>query len=103
VATDASDTLERFRDKHQLPFTLLSDPELRCADALEVPTSARHPMALTYPKRAFLQPALFVWLRSGELAYAWRQTPRLKNLFGAAGRPSGEDVRRITAEALGAS
>ena len=88
--------------RYELPYTQLSDPQLEIAERLDVPTlGAPHPAALKYPKRRFLQPALFIWLQSGELAHQWRQTPTLKTLYGARGRPSPEDVLRHVREALG--
>jgi hypothetical protein len=70
------------------------------ADALDVPTSSKHPMARAYPKKAFLQPALFVYRPDGTLVHAWRQTPGLLNVYGAAGRPSGADTLRIAEAAV---
>lgn len=89
--------------RYELPYTQLSDPQLEIAARLDVPTlGPPHPASLKYPKRAFLQPALFIWLRDGTLAHQWRQTPSLKTLYGARGRPSPEDVLRHTRDALGA-
>ena len=90
------------REENAIPFTMLSDPELRVADRFQVPTSSGHPRAKQYPKGAFLQPAYFV-MRSGvggvETPHAWVQRPGLLNMYGASGRPS---PRRMLSEALAA-
>ena len=90
------------RQDNDIPFTMLSDPELLIADRFSVPTSSGHPMAKKYPKGAFLQPAYFV-IRAGsggpETPHAWVQRPGLLNMYGASGRPSS---RRMLAEAIGA-
>lgn len=95
VAADSPEQLRAMRDKLSIPQTLLSDPDLRCAEVFKVATSRRHPMARRYPRGAFLQPALFVWQSSGELVYQWRQTPKVTNLFGASNRPTPEQTLEI--------
>ena len=108
MSADTPDTLRAFRIEHELPFTMLSDPQLVSAAALDVPISsgkgyygalALHPSIRHYPRKAFLQPALLIWRRT-DLCYEWRQTEKLRNLFGATGRPSGADVLRLATQAL---
>jgi peroxiredoxin len=101
VAADSVKQLQVFSKLHEIPYTLLSDPQLTMAETLEVPTFNKHPMSPTYPKGAFLQPAFFVWSQDGKLVYQWRQTAKLKNLFGASGRPSPEQIISIARESLG--
>ncbi len=83
---------------------------LTTAELLDVPvaskanfiaTAALHPIILSYPKRSFMQPALFVWRQDGTLAHQWRQTESsLTNLYGARGRPRAEQVLDIARAAL---
>jgi hypothetical protein len=110
VSADDPEITAELRTRLELPFTLLSDPELRTADALDAPVCAGacfaatlplHPVALPrYPKKAFLQPALYVWTTGPAPAYTWKQRGKLRNLFGAAGRPSGAQVVEVVREAL---
>lgn len=95
VAADSARQLARFRDRYGLPCTMLSDPELVTAGALGVRTMSKHPMSLTYPRKAFLQPAMFVWLRDGTLVHQWIQTPKITNLYGASNRPSPEQLVQL--------
>ena len=105
VAADTPERLRAFRDQLALPFTQLSDPMLATADTLESPRATRanllatmvlHPVVRTYPRKSFLQPALFVWRRDGTLAHEWRQTESsLTNLYGARGRPTADQVLGI--------
>lgn len=90
VAADSPEQLTRFREEIGIPaaFGLLSDPDLTTADLLGVQISKRHPKAKSYPRKAFLQPGLFIWRKDGSVAYQWRQTPKITNLFGAANRPA---------------
>ena len=108
VAADTPADLKKLVDEHALPFTMLSDPELVSGARLDIPMATRktyysawplHPEIRHYPKRSFLQPALFVW-KGRDLVYEWRQTETLRNLFGARGRPSGSDVLDIVRRAL---
>jgi peroxiredoxin len=110
VAVDTAEHLRAFRRDHALPFRMLSDPMLETARTLGVPTASRanyaatavlHPMILKYPKRSYLQPALFVWTRDGTLAHEWRQTESsLTNLYGARGRPDPRQVLAIVRSVL---
>jgi len=100
VAADSPQQLTRMRSKLAIPFTMLSDPQLTTADQLQVVTSSRHPMARKYPRKAFLQPGLFIWRETGELVYQWRQTPKITNLFGASNRPTPEQILELTETAL---
>lgn len=104
IATDTQEQLSDLRLALDLPFTMLSDPLLTSAKAFDIPVSSKtsyatslalHPVIRHLPKRAFLQPSFFLW--SGkEQRYAWRQTEKLRNLFGATGRPSPQDILDIT-------
>lgn len=93
VSSDPVSVNRRFRERHGLPFRILSDPDHRLVAALGVKTSTGHPMAKIrkYPN-GFPQPAVFVFDRSGAERFAWRQRPRLTNLFGAARRLSPEEI-----------
>ncbi len=108
VSVEAPAVLRAFRLEHELPFTMLSDPHLRVGEVLGSPTSTAkayystmllHPEIRHYPRRAFLQPALFIWRRA-TLAYEWRQAEKLRNLLGAAGRPDAAEVLRLATQAL---
>ena len=110
VSADTPARLQKFREKLELPFTLLSDPMLTTAAALGVPVATKanfvavsvlHPTVRTYPKRSFLQPALFVWRRDGTLTHRWCQTESsLTNLYGARGRPRADQVLQVVRKVL---
>ena len=110
VSADTPARLQKFREKLELPFTLLSDPMLTTAAALGVPVATKanfvavsvlHPTVRTYPKRSFLQPALFVWRRDGTLTHRWCQTESsLTNLYGARGRPRADQVLQVVRDVL---
>lgn len=100
VSADSPGMLTPFRRMLGLPFTLLSDPQLSCADSYGVGTvGATHPMALTYPKNRFLQPALLIWRRDGSLAHQWLQRSKITNLYGASNRPSPAQILELVSEA----
>jgi peroxiredoxin len=110
VCCDDDVTLAAFRARLKLPYTLLSDPHLTCADWLAAPVSNRrsfysayalHAKDLArYPEKRFFQPALFVWRRDGSVAYEWRQRSKISNLYGATGRPSAAHVLAHVRDAL---
>jgi peroxiredoxin len=110
VCADTPPVLKQFRERLGLPFTMLSDPQLLTAAALDVPTASKanlwataalHRVVLTYPKKSYLQPSLFIWTRDGTLAHEWRQTESsLTNLYGARGRPTGAQVLERVREQL---
>jgi peroxiredoxin len=110
VSADTVPALRRFREDSDLPFTMLSDPMLATAAALEVPIATKanyfavsllHPTVHSYPKRSFLQPALFVWRGDGTLAHRWCQTESsLTNLYGARGRPRADQVLQVLRDVL---
>ncbi len=94
--------------ENDLPFKMLSDPELISAESLDLPLATPkayysawplHPEIRRYPKPSFLQPALLVW-KGKDLVYEWRQTETLFNLFGARGRPNGSEVLDIVQRSL---
>lgn len=100
--------LRKLVAENELPFKMLSDPQLISADRLDLPVaspktyySARawHSEIRRYPKPSFLQPALLVW-KCKDLVYEWRQTETLMNLLGARGRPSGPEVFDIVRRSL---
>jgi peroxiredoxin len=113
VSADTAVRLRSFRAELDLPFTILSDPMLTTAAALDVPVATKanfvavsvlHPTVHTYPKRSFMQPALFVWRRDGTLAHRWCQTEsRLTNLYGARGRPRAAQVLQVVRDVLATS
>lgn len=109
VSADTVADARALADKLKLPFVLLSDPELLSAEILASPTSTTasfwatapaHPRILRYPKKAFLQPALFVWTKKERPAYEWRQTEKLRNLLGATGRPGAADIVSVVRRML---
>lgn len=109
VSCDGPEPTRNFREKHRLSFLLLSDPQLVCADELDAPISSPtsfytalpiHPELREYPKKAFLQPAVFLW-KGEELVYEWRQNETMINLFGARNRPRAFEIERIVRDALG--
>jgi hypothetical protein len=108
LTSDSQSQLREFRTAHGFPFTMLSDPMLLSGEALDVPISTKkgylsalalHPVLLQLPKKAYLQPAFFVW-RGSELAYQWRQVEKLRNLFGANGRPSPEQILEVVRKVM---
>ena len=111
IASDSPEQLAKLCRSHELPFTMLSDPMLASQRLLDIPVSSRvsyltalpiHPVLRHLPKKGFLQPALLLW-RADEQLHAWRQTEKLRNLYGASGRPSARDILDITRRSLDAS
>ncbi len=104
VSADPPETNEKFRKKHGLPFTILSDTHARITGPLKIPTSTKHPMAMMrrYPN-GFIQPAVFLFDSSGEKKSEWIQRPKATNMFGAAKRPSPEEILAAFKEVLGKS
>ena len=101
MAADARDVLKKFHDRLRSPHVMLSDPMLLTGELLDSPVSSKptfaatlplHPEALpALPKKAFLQPAVFVW-QNGKLAHEWRQTEKITNLLGARNRPTAAQL-----------
>ncbi len=60
------------------------------ADRFAIPISRFHPKAWSY-QDGFIQPAVFAY-RGEEPIYFFMADPRVTNLFGAAGRPTAEQV-----------
>jgi len=101
LSADKPKALRKFRDKRELPFTLLSDPKLTSRKILEIRRERNHPKSGDYDKGAFLQPAIFVWTPDGKLRYHWKQRKAaLDNMFGMARRPTAEKVLRKVKKAL---
>lgn len=92
VSADPPEVSEKFRRQYGLTFPILSDPQLTLAQLLKVPTWSKHLQALRYPKKAFLQPSVFIWDASGKLLFQWRMKPSLWNLFGARKRMTPEEI-----------
>ena len=108
LASDTPEQLAAFRDTYALPFDMLSDPMLHSGDVLDIPISSKkgylgalavHPILRHLPKNAFLQPAFLIWT-DRELKYEWRQVEKLRNLFGANGRPSPAQILEVTQDVV---
>ena len=108
MAADAQDVLKKLHDGVRSPHVMLSDPMLLTGEALDSPVSSKatfavtlplHPVALpALPKKAFLQPAVFVW-HKGKLVHEWRQSAKMTNLFGARNRPTATQLLDIVKKA----
>lgn len=94
VSADSPETSEAFRQKLGLTFPILSDPQLVTADLLKLPKYGKHPQALRYPKKAFLQPAVLMWSADGKLVFEWRLKTSIFNLFGAVKRMAPEEIAK---------
>ncbi len=92
VSADPPEVSQKFREQFALTFPILSDPQLTLAHSLKLPTFGKHPQALRYPKKAFLQPSVLMWRENGQLVFEWRMKTRLWNLFGAVKRLSPEEI-----------
>jgi hypothetical protein len=82
-----------------IPWPLLSDERHEIADRYGVPISRKHPKSRSY-EDGFIQPAVFVYRGEAEL-FAFIQTPRLTNLWGAVRRPEPERVLEQVRAGLG--
>lgn len=93
ISADPPEDLARFVEKNGLDrITFLSDPDLSTSEAWRVPLGKKHPKSRSYPRKAFLQPAVFIYDRSATERFGWRIKPKLLNFFGAAGRMSPADI-----------
>ncbi len=101
VSADPPDVSEKFRQQFGLTFPILSDPQLTLKEALKLPAFGKHPQALRYPKKAFLQPSVLMWNREGKLVFQWRMKTSLFNLFGAARRMKPEEIKAKALELSG--
>ena len=108
VSSDSQAQVEAFHTNLALPFTLLSDPQLLSAEVLDVPVSssksylstlAVHPVIRHLPKKGFLQPAFLIW-KGNDLVYQWFQVEKLRNLFGANGRPSPQQILEVVQSSM---
>ena len=95
VTADAQDKIAKTRSRLGLEMTVLSDPQLQLEQQYQVQVSRKHPESKKYPAGGFLQPALLIFDSNGTLVYEWRQQSKVTNLFGAAGRPSADDILDI--------
>jgi hypothetical protein len=109
VAADTPQDLSALRARLGLSFLMLSDPQLITGQELDCPVTTRksylaslalHPEIRAYPRRAFLNPAVFIW-RGEQLVYEWRQSESVLNLLGARGRPSPQKVLELARDHLG--
>jgi hypothetical protein len=100
--------LSRFHTSLRLPFTLLSDPMLLSGELLDIPISSKkgyfsalglHPVLRKLPRKAYLQPAFHIW-RGSALVHEWRQEEKLRNLYGANGRPSPEQMLQLARQIM---
>ncbi len=103
ASADSVARLAKFRAAKAKPFQQLSDPDLKLVPALGIYKSTRHPMALTYPNGAFLQPSVYFFGPTGEVLFSWIQTPKLMNFYGARDRMGPDDVLTKARELRGAS
>lgn len=101
ISADTPERNQKFRRKMDIPWPLLSDELHEISDRYGVPISRKHPKAISY-EDGFIQPAVFVY-RGEEEVFAFIQTPRLTNLWGAARRPEPEQVLEQVRARLGAS
>ena len=111
VCAETVEQIAEFKRRLRLPYTLLSDRDLLCADKLGVPqTGARgyggalavHPIGVPkFKHRKFLQPSVHIWRKDGTRAHSWKQTESMKTLYGARGRPTGKEIVELARRALG--
>lgn len=91
MSTDSIDDMTSFVDGNGFSLSAISDPNITMHEVFDAPISRKHPMARTYPSKAFLQPAVFI-LKNGELVFDWKQKAKLTNLGGASSRISIDEV-----------
>ncbi len=92
MSADSVEQNAAFKAKYNLPWPMLADPDLTTRESLGVKSQRVHPMALTYPKKAFLQPSVFFFDSAGEILFSWIQTPKLTNFYGAKDRMEPDDI-----------
>tara|TARA_B100000965_G_scaffold330154_1_gene293818 strand:+ start:690 stop:1055 length:366 start_codon:yes stop_codon:yes gene_type:complete len=91
ISADPPERNRRFwQEKRGVPWPLLSDEDHAVADRFELPIARKHPMALNY-QDGFIQPAVFAYKGEEEL-FRFVNEVRFTTLWGAAGRPSPEQV-----------
>ena len=90
ISADSPSRNVRFRGRLDIPFPLLSDEDHAVADLYGIPISRKQPSARKYSD-GFIQPAVFVY-RGEEELYRFIQKPNMLNLWGAARRPTPEQV-----------
>ena len=100
LSADKPKALRKFTKKLDTSYTFLSDPKLTAHDKLDVPVQRAHPMAPTYKKGAFLQPAIFIWTPDGRLRWHWYNDSRMGTLYGATGRITAKTVLKRARRAL---
>ena len=90
ISADPPEVNQRFRTKLDVWGELLSDVDHAVADRYGVPISRKHPKALSYTD-GFIQPAVFAFRKDREV-FQFVQTPKALNLWGAARRPTPQQV-----------
>ena len=77
-------------EKRGVPWPLLSDEDHALADRFGIPVARKHPKAISY-QDGFIQPAVFAYKGEEEL-FRFVNVVKFTTLWGAAGRPSPEQV-----------
>lgn len=97
ITNETPEVLKVWRDRHNLPFTFLSDPEMIMENTLGIATTkSGHPMA------PFLQPSFIIIPRVDRVVeFYWASQPGLLNIYGAAGRPSTKDMLNHVQQVVG--
>lgn len=92
ISADEPWTLAGFRMRLDLPWRLLSDPQLVTSRRLGVPRGQRHPRARTYPAGAFLQPGFVIVAPGGTVLHEWLPTARERDSLGGGDRPVPAEI-----------
>ena len=92
ISADDPWTLAGFRIRLDLPYRLLSDPQLVAARRLGVACGRRHPRARTYPAGAFLQSGFFVLDSDGTVLHAWVPDSREVDSLAGGDRPGPREI-----------
>ena len=93
ISADSTETSRKFRDKLGIPFPLVSDRKHEVADRHGVPIARKHPKAwlLTQYEDGFIQPAVFAFQGERDI-FTFIQKPSMLNIWGAARRPTPEQI-----------
>ena len=84
--------------KMKIDFDLLSDEDHAIADLYNIPIQRVHPKAKDY-QDGFIQPAVFGFSGEDEI-FSFIQKPTVLNLWGAAGRPSPQQILEAVQERI---
>ncbi len=90
IAADSPDGQRRFRSDKRIPYPMLCDEDHAVADRYGLAISRKHPKAKKY-QDGFIQPAVFVYEGDEEI-YSFVQKPKMLNMWGAARRPTAEQI-----------